>query len=147
MTSLAARRRVFVDTAAFFALADATQADHPAATRIQMRLIRERWETFTSNFVVAEIHALVLRRRGRVDAFQLLERMDRSVTSGRMNLVRVEPEDELKARDIIRQYDDKDFSLTDATSFAVMERLGIPTAFTFDRNFAQYGLDVLSPQS
>jgi hypothetical protein len=27
----------------------------------------------------------------------------------------------------------------------VMDRLGIRTAFTFDRNFAQYGLDVLRP--
>ena len=32
-----------------------------------------------------------------------------------------------------------------ATSFSVMERLGIQHAFTFDRNFAQYGWTVLVP--
>ncbi len=42
------------------------------------------------------------------------------------------------------QYDDKDFSLTDATSFAVMERIRVPYAFTFDRHFAQYGFTVLT---
>jgi predicted nucleic acid-binding protein len=57
-------------------------------------------------------------------------------------IVRVTPEDEAKAREITYRYDDKDFSLTDATSFAVMERLGIRAAFTFDRDFRQYGLDV-----
>jgi predicted nucleic acid-binding protein len=53
--------------------------------------------------------------------------------------------DERKARDLIARYDDKAFSLTDATSFAVMERLGIDHAFTFDRNFMQYGLATLAP--
>ena len=35
--------------------------------------------------------------------------------------------------------------MTDAISFAVMERLHITRAFTFDRHFAQYGFTVLSP--
>ena len=43
------------------------------------------------------------------------------------------------AREIVFGYSDKDFSLTDATSFAVMERLRIPQAFTLDQNFAQFG--------
>ena len=42
------------------------------------------------------------------------------------------------------QYDDKNFTLTDATSFAVMERLGMTEGFTFDRNFAQYGFTILT---
>lgn len=57
--------------------------------------------------------------------------------------VHVSAADERRARSIIAQYDDKDFSLVDATSFAVMERLHIPTAFALDRNFTQYGFRVL----
>lgn len=59
-------------------------------------------------------------------------------------IIRAEEEDEGRARAIIRQYVDKDFSLTDAISFAVMERLGIGHAFAFDRHFAQYGVALLS---
>jgi uncharacterized protein len=59
-------------------------------------------------------------------------------------LVWVMPADVQRAKAIIYQYDDKDFSLTDATSFAVMERLHVPAAFTFDRHFAQYGFTVLT---
>ena len=101
----------------------------------------------TTNWIIAETHALVLTRLGRARALQMLEQFDVDAGSGQMITIGIERDDELQARAIIRRYDDKDFSLTDATSFAVMERLGIPTAFTFDRNFAQYGLDVLSPQT
>jgi hypothetical protein len=53
--------------------------------------------------------------------------------------------DEERAREVSYQYDDKDFSMTDAISFAVMERLRITQALTFDRHFAQYGFTVLTP--
>ncbi len=48
----------------------------------------------------------------------------------------------MAAKAIIYRYTDKDFSLTDAISFALMERLRIPTAFTFDRDFERYGLSI-----
>ena len=44
-------------------------------------------------------------------------------------------EDEERAWEIFLKYKDKDFSYTDCTSFAVMERLKIDTAFTFDSHF------------
>ena len=56
----------------------------------------------------------------------------------------ITPADVQRATAIIYQYDDKDFSLTDATRFAIMERLRIRYAFTFDHHFAQYGLAVLA---
>jgi len=74
-------------------------------------------------------------------ASQILARID----AGTATIVRVTDEDEQRARAIIRQYADKDFSLTDTLSFAVMERLHIPAAFTFDSDFAQFGLQVLQP--
>ena len=60
-------------------------------------------------------------------------------------VIRAEEGDERRAREIIRRYADKDFSLTDAISFAVMERLGIDHAFAFDPHFAQYGVALLDP--
>lgn len=47
-------------------------------------------------------------------------------------------------KEILRTYDDKEFFLVDALSFAVIERLRIPVAFAFDRHFVQYGLTVLT---
>jgi predicted nucleic acid-binding protein len=99
------------------------------------RLASEPSRLFTTNYILAETHALMLARRGRVAALRVLRQIDESSVT----VVRVTAADERHAREIIVRYDDKDFSLTDATSFAVMERLGIRAAFSFDRGFAQYG--------
>jgi predicted nucleic acid-binding protein len=85
-------------------------------------------------------HALILSVFGRTQAAQFLKDMQESHTV----MVRVRASDEARAQQILLQYDDKDFSLADAISFAVMERLDIRLAFTFDRDFAQYGFTVLT---
>lgn len=124
-------RRIFVDTAAHAALIDTRDQWHSDARRVAQRLIEERWILETSNYIVAETHALLLNRRGRALAARFLRAFDRST----VKIWRISEADELRAREIIEQYDDKAFTLTDAASFAVMERLGLRYAFTFDRHF------------
>jgi predicted nucleic acid-binding protein len=131
-----------VDSSAYYALAHSRQENHPAARAIADRLARERWRLFTTNFILAETHALILIRLNRVVALQVLSQIEQSPTT----IIRVTAADEARARAILRQYQDKAFSLTDATSFAVMERLGISQAFSFDRNFAQYGFPALQAE-
>ena len=58
-------------------------------------------------------------------------------------ILRVSPEDEEGARAIVYQYADKNFSLTDATSFTLMENHRIGAALTSDHNFRQYGFQML----
>src|ERR687896_2484804 len=133
-------RRALVDASAYFALLDNDDDYHAQARIIRDRLIAERWRLFTTSFVLAETHALLLNRLSQEIATRFLRDMEHSPTT----LVWVTPADVQRAKAIIYQYDDKDFSLTDATSFAVMERLRVPAAFTFDRHFAQYGFTVLT---
>lgn len=130
---------VFVDTGPYFALSFVGDGNHRAARASYQRLVDERRQLITTNFILAETHALLLNRLNREIALRVLESIDRSST----RIVRVTSSDEATAREVLRRYRDKDFSLTDATSFAVMERLGIRTAFAFDRHFAQYGFTPL----
>lgn len=142
MSSLPGYRshRVFADTSGYFAATNRRDAHHDLAVVTLDRLIVERRPLFTTNFILAELHALLLTRVGRDSAEQVLFEID---DDPQITIVRVSARDEARARDIIRTYQDKSFSLTDATSFAIMERLGIGLAFTFDANFAQYGVTMI----
>lgn len=132
--------RLLVDSSAYFALLDRDDSYHSQALAIQSRLIVEGWRLFTTSFVLAETHALLLNRLSQHIATAFLRNLEQATTT----LVWVTRADVQRAKEIIYQYDDKDFSLTDATSFAIMERLGITTAFTFDQHFTQYGLTILT---
>ena len=131
--------RVFVDTSAYFAANDPRDSNHAAAAATVRRLSQEGAQTYTTNFVVAETHTLLLTRRSRDVAAQVLDRLYASDT----RIIRATEADERRAREIIRQYNDKDFSLIDAISFAVMERLHLRRAWTYDQHFAQFGFTLV----
>jgi uncharacterized protein len=134
------QRRVFLDSGAYAALVNRNDDHRREANAILARILRERLRAFTTNAVVIESHALILNRVSIQAATQFLRSMD----GGYSTVVRCRASDEARAKEIIFQYDDKDFSFTDALSFAVMERLGIRQAFAFDRHFTQYGFSVLT---
>lgn len=131
--------QVFVDTSAFFAMSNRRDSNYENITAILRQLIQARTTLVTTNYIVAELHALLLARANRAVALTAIELYD----DPKITIVRVSESDEVEARAIIERYDDKSFSLTDATCFAIMRRLGIRRAFTLDRNFRQYGLEVI----
>ena len=133
------RREVFVDSSGYYSLVSARDANHTEAHAIWTRLSRERWAAYTTNFVVAEAHALFLTRLGHYYATSFL----REMATSSMTVVRATSEDEQQARELIYRYDDHDLSYTDAVSFVVMRRLGLDSALAFDRHFEEYGLTVL----
>jgi predicted nucleic acid-binding protein len=133
--------RVFVDTSAFFALSFMRDSSHRDALLIRDWLIAEHAVLFTTNFILAETHALALSRINRDSALRILQEIDRSSVT----VIRADTNDEQQARAILLRYTDKDFSLTDAISFSVISRLQIDSAFSFDTDFAQYGVSVLQP--
>jgi uncharacterized protein len=126
------RRGVLWDSSAVLALLDADDGDHDAAVAVAHRLASERRPCFLTNYLEAETHALLLRKLGRQMAREWL-------LSGGLPVLRVLPGEEQGAREILARYSDKDWSLCDAISFAVMEARSVRTAFSFDHHFVQYG--------
>jgi predicted nucleic acid-binding protein len=123
---------VLWDSSAILALLDADDADHERAELIARRIASERRPSFITNYIQAETHALLLRKLGRALALEWL-------LSGGLPVLRILPREEELAKDILLRHADKDWSLCDALSFAVLETRQVRTAFSFDRHFRQYG--------
>ncbi|MDY7041488.1 MAG: PIN domain-containing protein [Chloroflexota bacterium] len=126
--------RVFVDTSAFFAVLDADDGNHDAAKQVWEDLLTQEAVLVCSNYVLVETLALVQNRLGipAVRTFQEdivpvlnVEWVDESVHQVGIASVLA------AAR--------KGLSLVDCVSFEIMRRLGIKTAFAFDRHFEEQG--------
>jgi predicted nucleic acid-binding protein len=91
----------------------------------------------TTNAVIIETHALLLSRSrdGHANAIKFLD----MIASDAYRVERIRKADEEKAIVLVRTHQDKDYSLCDALSFTVMERLRIREAIAFDRHSRPYG--------
>ena len=132
-------RRVFVDSGGFVALLVAEDQMHAQAASLFEAASRERWTLVTTNVVVIETYSVLLARArdGRRAAIAFLDAVQASSTGLTVESVRAD--DEASAMALLRAHSDKSYSLCDALSFIVMERLGVSEAIAFDRHFREYG--------
>ena len=135
---------LFVDTSAWYPLAITSHPDHRAvASALEERVgLGER--IVTTNLVVAETQALLLRRAGREAALRFAKTVRLPPNTVVFSTAATE---EAGLTDWIERYQDQDFSLTDAVSFAVMAEMGIETALTLDRHFATAGFLMVPGQT
>jgi len=127
---------LFVDTSAWYPLADAGHPDHGEIADVLAARIHDGARVVTTNLVVAETHALLLRRGGREPALRFL----REVRSDPVVVEASTPDIERRAVDEwLGRYQDQAFTLTHAVCFVVMTDRGIREALALDRHFVTAG--------
>ena len=129
---------VFVDTGAWVALADKDDANHKKAVAIYPSLLRNQKGFITSNLVIAETYIVLLNELGHRAAIHFLEKIKASP-----RILRIYSNDDIErdAEEILRKYDDQDFSYADAVGFVIMRRQKIQKAFCFDKHFTTAGFE------
>lgn len=131
---------VFVDTSALIALSTSTDRSHGIATEYFRNAIGEGTRFIVGRPVLVEYIDGVAKRIGKTQAIGDLRTLESTA------VIRIEPETEddwRVGRGLFLRYDDQTIDLTDSLSFAMMDRLGLKEAFTFDRDFAMHGLTCL----
>ena len=137
--NVAVAAEVFVDAGVWYGAVHRGLAEHGLSLAVLKQVADEGLGLVTTNLVVAEVHASLLRRVHRRAALGFL----RGIYGSRQMVVWSTPDLEVQAvHDWVARYDDHDFSLADAVSFTVMAERGIEEALTFDRQFAAAGFRV-----
>jgi hypothetical protein len=124
----------FVDASFWIAFRGKTQAHHGRAVEIIRELRERRARLVTTYLTFAEIHAAFSRIKS------LRAQVVRDFTEG--GPARIEsPQnvDYATAFTLLAKNEDKSFSFCDAVSFAIMKRMGIRKALSFDDHFRQIG--------
>ena len=131
--------RVFVDTWAWYTMADERDADHDVARLASEELIKRESTLVTTNFILDEATTLIRYKLGHTAAVTFRHTIRQLSEDGLLIIIPVGESHESAAGEIFDHYSDQDFSFTDCTSFAVMRELGITEVFTGDRHFSTMG--------
>ena len=122
---------VFVDTSIWYAAADDGDASNETARGL---LTEHAGRLVTSDLVLAELWNLVNARIGH----GIANRVVAAVVGGVARVECTTGADLEAAEAVAAVFDDQSFSLTDRTSWALMERLAITDALALDADFRIY---------
>ena len=120
----------FVDTSVWFAAIVTRDKSNSRAKAI----LRSNTDLATTDHVLIETWQLLNARYRRDAAEQFWE----ALRMGAAHIELVSAQDLELAWNIGLEFPDQEFSVVDRTSFAVMQRLGLTQAASFDNDFAVY---------
>jgi predicted nucleic acid-binding protein len=130
---------LYLDTSGWLAALSPRDQHHATAVAAYDAWLANRERFLTTNLVVAEVHALLVRAGGADAGVRFLDRLRDDPSH---EVVWATPDLQQAAVDRwLRPYRQVAFSLTDAVSFEVMRAAGLRRAFAFDRHFDRAGFE------
>lgn len=133
-------RSMFVDTAAWVAAADGSDAANVAVRDARDRWLSEGGRLTTTDYVIDETLTTIRFRLGLHAAEAWWLQID---GSARLRIESIDEARRERARSLFFGYRDKNFSFTDCCSFVLMRELRIRWVLTLDRHFRQMGFEVV----
>lgn len=127
--------KVFVDTAAWIALLNVSDALHNYAEQLMSELLQQKTLLVTT-FVLLEVADALSAPAIRIQTINFINGLQQLKI---LQTVPITHELFINGWTLYIQRSDKGWGLTDCTSFVVMTQQQIATAFTSDRHFEQAG--------
>jgi predicted nucleic acid-binding protein len=132
---------IFIDTAAFLAVLNASDHFHLPARLIWDEILSSNSTLYSSNYVILETTTLLQHRFG-MEAVRLFER-------DVLPVIEINWVDETlrnQAMSALLAANRRNLSLVDCTSFEIMRQIGLNEVFTFDPHFKEQGFNIIPPR-
>lgn len=129
---------IFVDTSAFYAVLCANDPHHAAARLVWEQLLLNDEILICTNYILLETLALLQHRLG-IEAVRVFQ--EDIVPC--LHIEWISAERHQTAVDALLISGRRTLSLTDCSSFEVMRKLHLFTAFAFDSHFSEQGFNCL----
>ncbi len=127
---------IFVDSFAWIATINKSDNYHEISLRILEELLNKQAKLITTNYVLIETINALSKREFRKTVIEFIDKLEKSPS---VQIVKITDEIYNNAWTLYQQRIDKDWGITDCTSFEVMKIFNIKKAFTNDKHFDQAG--------
>lgn len=130
----------FVDTFAWIAIINKSDKYHDTFIRILEELLKKHTRLTTTNYVLIETINALSGSSFRKSTVEFINRIEASPS---VEIVKITEEIYNNAWMLYQERMDKNWGITDCTSFEVMRTLNVKKAFTKDKHFEQAGFLVI----
>ena len=127
---------LFIDTSFFIALTNSRDEDHPYAVNLYDRLQNQGIRKITSEYVLIELGDGLSRFKARNLAQQIIEAVQQDDS---FEIVPASTHLFIQALRLYQSRPDKEWGMTDCSSFVIMQQKKLLAALTADHHFAQAG--------
>ncbi|MFQ5707384.1 MAG: type II toxin-antitoxin system VapC family toxin [bacterium] len=131
-------RKIFLDTCGILALVNKRDSLHQKAVKVNGLLLLEQVQFFTTEYILVEVGNALAKNKG------LAIKTLKNLCEGEgIELIKITDEFLNKSLQLYEKYSDKDWGLTDVSSFVIMNEFKTTEAFTDDKHFEQFGFQIL----
>jgi len=131
---------IFVDTAFFIALLNQSDNYHQKAIYLYQQLKIQKISLITSEYILLEFADGLSRLRYRHLAINFLKAIEKDKD---FVIIRTSMKIMQQASQLYQERTDKEWGLTDCTSFVIMKNLDLYESLTTDQHFRQAGFRAL----
>jgi predicted nucleic acid-binding protein len=129
---------IFADTSGWANFFVRTERFHALAKNFMHEWNAEGARVVTTNYVILELVALFTNPL-RIPRIQLVTTIETIKGATWVEIVHIDPTLDKEAWAMLKQRQDKEWSLVDCASFVLMQQRGITEALTTDHHFEQAG--------
>lgn len=137
-------QKVFIDTSCYLALFVGSEKRHSSVAKIFSKYIRERYQFFTSYYVLNELYTRLVYDFGKIALRKVQIQMEKAIKSHEIKILDVDEVMFNKSTETMIKFAEHKLSFVDASIYNLVKDYKIDEVFTLDSDFKKAGLKTTS---